>query len=608
MTCSLTAQDIIAIRVGAKSNDLSSTVVDISQSLTDGIEYRVYSTLRFTNLAATVRWTNQILLYTNVLHVFTADSFLKSNDEITVVSSNSFIATNLNKWAINPTSTYISAHGGTGTISVSSLYDLLRLNVNVGNTVSETNAGNNSVSNKLGVSAWTAIVDTAWITIVSGNHSNANGTVTYIVATNFGDKRIGHVIIAGKTNTVTQSAPPRTINDFDGDRCSDMTIYDHQTGSWYIWSPAKNAVLAWNAKWGYWGTEPVPGDYDGDWCADLAVYDPQTGSWFIWSLNKMTIIAWNLKYGYWGGQPVAGDYDGDGWSDLAVYDPKTTKWYINSSKTHANLVWNFKWGITNAEPVPGDYDGDGRTDLATYDPQTSTWDVWSVATKTTVVSKLKWGYWGAEAVPADYNGDEITDKAIYDAAIGSWKISFSTGGGGSGSEIVVAWGYKGSQAAPGDYDGDDRTDLATYDNSGNWYIYSLSNSVLAWKKPWGFPGAVVSRNNADNPPIDKWTLTIADESVTFGITGLVVKENKKYLIIPPVSTRKYILGPGWYVLKTDYYGETTVWSNGLVNYKASGTLTNRFRVAFPDTRTFSMTGGVFATPPTTYSRPVMKLK
>lgn len=55
---------------------------------------------------------------------------------------------------------------------------------------------------------WTAVSQVAWMTIASGANGSGNGTVTVTIALNTGAQRVGTVLVAGQTHTVTQAAAP----------------------------------------------------------------------------------------------------------------------------------------------------------------------------------------------------------------------------------------------------------------------------------------------------------------------------------------------------------------------------------------------------------------
>ena len=79
--------------------------------------------------------------------------------------------------SISPSARTVSGNGGSGTVNITA------------------------------TGAWTAFTDDAWITVDSGAGGTGNGTVNYTIARNStGISRIGTIIIAGQTFTVTQDA------------------------------------------------------------------------------------------------------------------------------------------------------------------------------------------------------------------------------------------------------------------------------------------------------------------------------------------------------------------------------------------------------------------
>ena len=175
---------------------------------------------------------------------------------------------------------------------------------------------------------------------------------------------IGAAIGSPTQTVVTIRDAQPVFNDYDGDGCSDLAVYDDANGLWYVIG-AQGAVIAWAFHWGFPGATLVPGDYDGDGIADLAVYDGNAGLWYIISAQGAP-IAWAAPWGGPGLEPVRGDYDGDGISDLAVYDVNAGLWYIINTQGE-QLAWALFWGGIGYEPVWGDYDGDMKDDLTVYD-------------------------------------------------------------------------------------------------------------------------------------------------------------------------------------------------------------------------------------------------
>lgn len=81
-------------------------------------------------------------------------------------------------YALDASSTSLSALGGPGSVGVSSASGC----------------------------AWTATTGASWITLVSGASGNGNGTVGFLVLPNLGAARSDSIVIAGQTFTVNQAA------------------------------------------------------------------------------------------------------------------------------------------------------------------------------------------------------------------------------------------------------------------------------------------------------------------------------------------------------------------------------------------------------------------
>lgn len=139
------------------------------------------------------------------------------------------------------------------------------------------------------------------------------------------------------------------------------------------WFQALSVTAQTNYTWGFSGAKAVTGDYDGDGYADLAVYYEPAGTWYIYSPRQDSVLAWNFGWGFVGGEPVACDYDGDGATDLGIYGQASGDWYVCSLSLNAVLVWGENWGAIGMQQAAADYDGDGAADLAVYEAVTGTW-------------------------------------------------------------------------------------------------------------------------------------------------------------------------------------------------------------------------------------------
>jgi len=110
-------------------------------------------------------------------------------------------------------------------------------------------------------------------------------------------------------------------------------------------------------------------DFDGDGCTDISVFRPSDGTWYVMQSGSNTFRA--QQFGTSGDRIVPGDYDGDGRTDFAVFrqSPQNGVWQVLRSSD--NSLSTVQWGLNTDKPVPGDYDGDGRTDIAVY--RNGTW-------------------------------------------------------------------------------------------------------------------------------------------------------------------------------------------------------------------------------------------
>ncbi len=137
--------------------------------------------------------------------------------------------------------------------------------------------------------------------------------------------------------------------DYDGDGATDLGLYDSAACVWYVFSPARDSILAWNMPWGFVGATITPADFDGDGAVDLAAQDAATGNWYVYSLAKETVLIWAESWGCSTAVAVPGDYNGDGRAEKAVYDSIGGTWYILEEAPYSGVDTNKLWALyTNA--------------------------------------------------------------------------------------------------------------------------------------------------------------------------------------------------------------------------------------------------------------------
>jgi hypothetical protein len=212
--------------------------------------------------------------------------------------------------------------------------------------------------------------------------------------------------------------------DFDGDSKSEVTIYRHTTGQWFMKSSSTGADSA--IAFGNPGSDdiPAPGNYTVAGRTDIAIYRYTTGEWYIRRATDggTTVIPFGSPLV--GDVPMPADYDGDGLTDLAVFRTSTAnaEWYIRrSSDGQTQYV---AWGCAACADVgvPGDYDGDGKADVAVYRRSTGEWFIRK--STDTALQQVPFGdsAQGDIPVPGRYTQTGRTDMAVYRSLTGEWFI------------------------------------------------------------------------------------------------------------------------------------------------------------------------------------------
>ena len=189
-------------------------------------------------------------------------------------------------------------------------------------------------------------------------------------------------------------------NDFDGDRASDLAVFDPASGEWYVQSIARNRVLAWRLPWGWPGAAAAAGDFDGDRACDIAAYDASERSGMSGPRPGVAASPAACR-GAPGAEPAPGDYDGDGADEVAAYEAARGLWYACSIAGPGAVVWARSWGWSQAAAVPGDYDNSDAVDLAVFGEDSGLWYVAGVDGGVVAWAE-PWGGAGFAPVAADY--------------------------------------------------------------------------------------------------------------------------------------------------------------------------------------------------------------
>ena len=279
--------------------------------------------------------------------------------------------------------------------------------------------------------------------------------------------------------------------DVDGDRISDVTVYNGSTAVWSTLLSNTDFTDAANRPWGGAGYTPVPGDYDGDGRRDLAVYRQDTATWYVLRSAGNFTKSYVFDGGGPGYIPVQADYDGDGRTDMIVYNPSTGLWYGRKSSSEFTTTLSITWGGSGYTAAPGDYDGDGKADLMVYAASSGNWLMLKSSTRYTTSQTAPFGGPSYQPIPADFDGDGITDICVYEASSGVWTLLKSSTENVLG--FTIAYGGPAYTPVAGDWDGDGRADIGVYNQSSGLFSILLSNGgfTTSLTRLWGGPGYTV---------------------------------------------------------------------------------------------------------------------
>ena len=261
-----------------------------------------------------------------------------------------------------------------------------------------------------------------------------------------------------------------TVNDFNGDGASDLTVFRPSSGQWFI-----NGLG--NPFFGLPGDVPVAGDYDGNGGTDPAVYRPATGQWFVPTAPA------TIQFGRSGDLPVPADYNGDKKTDVAVYrtsDGGIGVWFLNLPGQPP-----IAWGIRGDVPMPGDYDGDGAADLGLFRPGTGQWFIAYAVSGFTTSSVMTWGLPGDIPVRADLDNDRKLDLVVFRPSTGTWLMAPTNSAASS-----FPLGLPGDIPMGLDTSGDGFAELCVWrPATGTWFIHHRSAAITSTLQ-FGLPGDI----------------------------------------------------------------------------------------------------------------------
>ena len=348
--------------------------------------------------------------------------------------------------------------------------------------------------------AWTAVSNTSWITVTSGNNGSGNGTVTFSVAANSGASGTGTITIAGQTFTVTQSAgcsytlsPANASVPVGGG----TTNFNINAGAGCAWNTVSNIS---------WLTITSGSSGSGNGLISVSVAANTGGSRTgtitaggqTFTVNQSGVCTYSLSStsisgaaGGFSGSVTVTTGDGCAWSassnaswititngsagngnGSATFSIAANSGTArNGTITVAGQIFtvNQNGGTFAPRRSPFDFDGDNKTDLSIFRPSLGEW--WYLKSSNVGNAAFQFGSSSDKLVPADFTGDGKTDIAFFRPSTGFWFVLRSE----DNSFFSFPFGTNGDVPAPADFDGDGKADPAVFRPSTQTWFISFSS-------------------------------------------------------------------------------------------------------------------------------------
>ena len=205
----------------------------------------------------------------------------------------------------------------------------------------------------------------------------------------------------------------KTLQDFDGDGRTDLTVYRGAFGfPGFVTNKTTGGIR--EVPWGGTTFTPIHGDFDNDGRSDYALLEnaglATHAYWYYSSDDSLHYTTFPFA----GGRPAVEDYNGDGKEQIALYNPANGQWHItNGAGAPVTDIEIRSWGLPGDLSVPADFDGDGKAELAVFRPSSGDW----IYTRTSDGQYVQeqWGIGQFEDIPkpGDFDSDGLADYAVF---------------------------------------------------------------------------------------------------------------------------------------------------------------------------------------------------
>ena len=278
--------------------------------------------------------------------------------------------------------------------------------------------------------------------------------------------------------------------DFDGDKLTDLAIWDSKSNKLYFQLTSDNKFYEkkfFDTNLTY---QPVFADYDGDGKTDFTFFQPDSGQWVLY-LTTGVGIPKKMFIGSIGDLPIPGNINGGKSYDASVWRPNSSAWYLTEAGENGDkrpkIIYE---GSYEDSACTGDYDGDGKSDLIVWRPDDGFWHIVKSATNFNFNQSehIQHGQEWDTIVPNDYDGDGRCDLVFWRKSNQTWYLKYAK----DGSQNEIKFGGIDDIPSSGDTDGDGIPELITWNpNSKKWNILNLrSKEPLAYK--WNVPNGCLS--------------------------------------------------------------------------------------------------------------------
>lgn len=274
--------------------------------------------------------------------------------------------------------------------------------------------------------------------------------------------------------------------DFDGDKLSDLSVWNPKTNTLYFQLTSDNKFYEkkfFDTSLSY---QPVFADYDGDSKTDFAFFHGDSGQWILYLTTNPDLPS-KMFLGTIGDLSIPASIDNDKEYEPTVWRPVNAAWVLTDEENdNDNLQRKVIFDGSYQDSVfAGDYDGDGKSDLLNWRPDDGYWHIVKSGTNFDFNQSehIQHGKEWDIIVPNDYDGDGRCDLVVWRKSNQTWYFRYSK----DGSQNEIRFGNADDIPASADTDGDGIPELITWNSSQKvWNILNFKKQE-SYSYKWNVP-------------------------------------------------------------------------------------------------------------------------